>query len=242
MIVAEHVDKMEVLRRFLEREWGGPLPTVPDMKRVFGAVMGVEGEELDRLFEEAVGSAGAKGRVWIQPYRRVDGTAVAGYWRETQIADRAPEISDLLFGGKLDPENHNYHSLDWDGEWLIGGGCAHLAIAMKEVFPEGKIAAAWYDDHGRRALSHAVFYDPKTGHAWDGVGTWDDFDTAVRINGGITEVDPDAQPIDLAEHQGINYDPEYPFANEGIMLGWEFAERWFLPAEFQNPDHYDDET
>lgn len=64
MIRAEHVDKLEILRSFLEHESGGPLPTISEMKYVFGKVMGVESDQLERLFEEVVGptEAHADGR------------------------------------------------------------------------------------------------------------------------------------------------------------------------------------
>lgn len=136
----------------------------------------------------------------------------------------APTIRDLKF---IPTE---YTPLDADGEWLMGGGCVHLAVAMKEVFPEGKIAVAWYDDRGRRGLSHAVFYDPATGHAWDGCGSWDDAETAVSGHSGIIERNMDADVAELVEHMGIPYNPEAPFENDLLAEAWEFAERHFLPA------------
>lgn len=133
-----------------------------------------------------------------------------------------PKLSDLK------QIKSDYTPLDADGDWLMSGGCVHLAIALKEVFPEGKIAVGWYQDHGRRAISHAVFYDPTTGHAFDGMGTHDYFDAAVSgLN--VSEVERDASVTAIAEHMGIPYNPEAPFENDLIMEAWEFAERHFLP-------------
>jgi hypothetical protein len=140
------------------------------------------------------------------------------------MVDRAPMITDL----QLVPTR--YEALDSDGEWLMGGGCVHLAIALKEVFPEGKIAVAWYSDHGRKAISHAVFYNPETDQAWDGCGSWDHADVAISGHGGIIEQDMDADVEAIAQHMSIPYNPDAPFENDLLMEAWEFAERHFLPA------------
>lgn len=135
----------------------------------------------------------------------------------------APKIDDL----EIIPTD--YEPLDDDGDWLISGGCVHLAIALKEVFPEGKIAVGWYSDHGRRAISHAAFYNPANGYAWDGCGTHSHADAAVSGH-LVDEVELDADVVTIAAHMGIPYNPEAPFENDQLMDAWTFAERHFLPA------------
>lgn len=152
----------------------------------------------------------------------------------------APTIRDLKF---IPTE---FRPLDYDGEWLISGGCGVFVVAMKEVFPEGKIAVAWYSDHGRRAIAHAVFYDPETGKAWDGCGSWDQAWVAISGHNGIIEQEMDADASVLAAHMEIPYNPEAPFADDRIMDAWQFAERHFLPeyhaalqAEYGDSDEDD---
>jgi hypothetical protein len=138
---------------------------------------------------------------------------------------RGPEIADL----KLVPTT--YEPLDSDGEWLISGGCVHLALALKEVFPAGKIAVAWYSDHGRRAIAHAAFYDPATGHAWDGCGSWDHYQVAVSGHAGA-EIEDDADMIEIARQMEIPFNPNAPFENDLLMDAWCFAEKHFLPEMY----------
>jgi hypothetical protein len=149
-------------------------------------------------------------------------------------AYRPPRIDDLL---EVPTE---FRPLDRDGEWLLGGGCYYLAAALKDVFPEGKIAATWYSDHGRRALSHAVFYDPRTNRAWDGAGSWEHFQVALSGHDYI-ELETDADPVAMFEAIGLTYDSEAPFADDRMMDAWMFAERHFLPERFRNPDQAEDD-
>ena len=136
----------------------------------------------------------------------------------------APTINDLA----VLPTT--YEPLDGDGEWLMGGGCVHLALALKEVFPEGKIAVGWYDDHGRRAISHAVFYNPQTGMAWDGCGSWKSWEVAISGHSGETEREEDADSGAIAAQMNIPWNPEAPWEDDRLMEAWTFAEKHFLPA------------
>jgi hypothetical protein len=146
----------------------------------------------------------------------------------------SPTIDDLL------DIPTQYEPLDSDGEWLMGGGCYYLAAALKDVFPEGKIGASWYSDHGRRALSHAVFYNPINGRAWDGSGTWDDYIVALSGNDYI-EMEEDADPLEMFSSIGLSYNPEAPFSDDRMMDAWLFAERHFLPEKFHAPDYSEED-
>jgi hypothetical protein len=56
-----------------------------------------------------------------------------------------------------------------------------------------KIATGWYNDHGRKALSHTVAYDPETNRAFDSFGVHTDPEMAVW-NQDNTHVDMDTDP------------------------------------------------
>ena len=144
----------------------------------------------------------------------------------TEGLERFPTVKELI---GPDADARNYQPLDSDGEWLMGGGCVHLAIAMKEVFPEGKIAVSWYDDRGGAGWRTRCSTTPRPGRRMTASES-----TTIRRGGdlrGRARPTGTWTPIqaELAEHMGIHYNPEAPFEDDGIMDAWMFAERHFLP-------------
>jgi hypothetical protein len=126
------------------------------------------------------------------------------------------------------PSAHDggYEPLDFDGEWLMAGGCAHLAVAMKQMHPHLKIAAAYYDDHGRRALAHAWAYDPQANLAYDGVGMHDDCD-APGLGHQTTDVIMDEDSAKLAKQMGFAWSADEPWLSDSVFDAAEFAQRYF---------------
>lgn len=123
---------------------------------------------------------------------------------------------------------------DW---WQVAGGCTYLATAIQLMHPDYKIATAYYHETigGGEYIAHAVAYDPKTGRAFDGYGIHDSYDDALSAFGDkshpLVRIDPDTDPVELAERMGYDYDPEEPFLNDQVFLASQFAEYWFEPQK-----------
>lgn len=132
---------------------------------------------------------------------------------------------ETVEGEELDAEARGYEPLP-GGEWFGAGGCAHLALAAISLYPDLKIAAGWYDDHGRRALGHAVAYDPKTNVAYDFVGIHEYADIAVSDYSELG-IEMNQDPAELARQMDIRWTPEEPWADDSVFDGAEFFERWF---------------
>ena len=143
----------------------------------------------------------------IVPHPGLDGT-----WPKTpaEIPKRGP------YGGSLEAAG---------GTWLAGGGCAHLALMLKSVYPEMKIATEWYDDHGRRGVGHAVAYDPATGTGYDVFGS-DPVQYKLPMHGGTVNWDQD--PQELADAMEIKWTPKDPWADPGMGEAEAFFTEHFL--------------
>ena len=131
--------------------------------------------------------------------------------------DSAAEIPERgPYGGSLEAAG---------GTWLAGGGCAHLALLLKTVYPEMKIGTEWYDDHGRRAVAHAVAYDPTTRIGYDVFGS-DSIEDKLPMHGGTVEWDQD--PQELADAMQIAWTPEDPWTDPSTLDAEDFFSRHFL--------------
>lgn len=140
-------------------------------------------------------------------------------YQPSELPDAGP------YGGSLEAAANTF--------WAAGG-CAHLALAFISLYPQLKIAVDWYSDHGRRAVSHAVAYDPDSGRCFDVYGT-QQLSWALPIDTSSIEVETDVDPVKLAEHMDIRdlsgrlWSPENPWANHSVYDAAELIDQMFPP-------------
>jgi hypothetical protein len=133
------------------------------------------------------------------------------------------------------------------GQHYFGsGGCAHLALAFHSLWPQLKLAAAWYDDHGRKALAHAVAWDPATGRAYDIFGAHVSPQDALGGWEGKTQLD--VNPQELAEVMHITWSDDEPWSDGevykgSILIGEHFlGTRWDYDRECYVSVTWDDDS
>lgn len=133
---------------------------------------------------------------------------------------------------ELTGKNHEETYEPLGDEYWGAGGCAHLGLAFKNVYPQMKLAAGWYEDHGRKALSHVMAYDPETNRGFDSYGVHDD--PKLSLSGESRTVDMDADPHEIAQHMEISWDDgDKSWEDPQIGEGGEFIEEHFLPGEWK---------
>lgn len=133
-------------------------------------------------------------------------------WAPARIPDVGP------YGGSLEAAA---------GHWFAAGGCAHLALAFKTLFPDLKIAVDWYSDDGRKTVGHAVAYDPSTGRSFDVYGTGHVDSHLPMDPPSSLGVEKDVDPQQLAEHMNITWSPESPWSSDGVSEGADFIREHF---------------
>lgn len=147
---------------------------------------------------------------------------------ETELYKDWPEDPSELAG--VNHEENGYRPLG--DEFWGAGGCAHLALAFKNVYPQMKIATGWYNDHGQKSLGHTMAYDPETGRGFDSYGVHTDPQFSLGVNND--SVDMDSDPYEIAQHMGIPWDEnERSWESPEVHEGGEFIEDHFLPGEWK---------
>lgn len=122
--------------------------------------------------------------------------------------------------------------------YYAAGGCVHLALAIHSIYPEStKLAVQWYDDRGRRAIAHALAYDPVTKLGFDALGCGDVDDALDGYSDRHDlEREMDADPDEIAEQMQIEWKRDAPFDDMGVSEAATFFESHFLVP--RTPDHW----
>ena len=120
--------------------------------------------------------------------------------------------------------------------YYVAGGCANLALAFKVLRPDMKIAVAWTPAPGETErgpdsnFEHVVAYDPKAGKGYDGWGTHEPPEESLW--GYQANEDMDVSPEEVAEHFGVRWDPNEPWAEQRIFDAYsEVIEPYFIADE-----------
>jgi hypothetical protein len=153
---------------------------------------------------------------------------------------RQPPRPEPLALADIDPEENGWSHLE-GGEWFGAGGCAHLALAFRNIYPQMKIAVQWFDEGYGKILAHAVAWDPASGKAYDFVGTHDSPEMALAGHDGSLELlDKDADPEQIAEHMEITWDDkDNQWVSNGVFDGSAFIE-WHFTKDNPKPQLLDD--
>jgi hypothetical protein len=147
---------------------------------------------------------------------------------ETESYKDWPDKPSELTG--LDHEQNGYKPLG--DEFWGAGGCAHLGLAFKNVYPQMKLATGWNDNRGHKELSHTMAYDPESGRGFDSYGVHSDPHLSLSGEGRTVEMDSD--PHEIAQHMGIPWDDgDKAWEDPQINEGGEFIEEHFLPGEWK---------
>jgi hypothetical protein len=114
-----------------------------------------------------------------------------------------------------------------------GGGCAHMALAFKNMFPQMKIGVDVDDKDG--TVNHAWAHDGK--RAFDYMGTHPDPHGPSGAFSNYTHHE-DMHPQQLADmfgQDGISWSPDDPWADNTTTDAAEEIEKHFMGRHY-NPD------
>jgi hypothetical protein len=114
--------------------------------------------------------------------------------------------------------------------WFAGGGCGHMALAFKNMWPDLKIGAEIANNGD---ITHAWVHDGK--HSHDVYGTHENSRSSqAPFYGG--KVHLNVKPQELADRHGINWSPDNPWEDDGVNEASDQIERHWLNR------HYNQDT